>query len=55
MPWTARDVRRKTRAATTPTQRRQWVDVANAVLEKTGDEGRAVRSANAAVKRGKRK
>jgi hypothetical protein len=51
MPWTPSDAKRKTRKASTPKKQRQWRDVANGVLAKTGDEGRAVRSANAVVGR----
>ncbi len=50
MPWSAADAIRHTKAAKSAKQRRQWSDVANAVLRKTGDEGRAVREANAVVK-----
>jgi hypothetical protein len=50
MPWTPDDgPQRHTRKANTPRKRRQWATVANDVLAKTGDEGRAVRAANAAV------
>ncbi len=35
--------------AKSPTAQRQWRDVANAVLAKTGDDARAIREANAAV------
>lgn len=55
MPWTPRDAKDKTKKARTPKARRQWRDVANTVLQKTGDEGRAVREANAVVKRGRKK
>ena len=34
---------------------RMWAEVANAVLAETGDEGRAVRAANAAVARARRR
>ena len=49
MPWTVREVAHKTKKARTAKQKRQWVIVANSVLKRTGDEGRAVREANAAV------
>jgi len=54
MPWTADDARRHTKKARNAKQRRKWATVANAVLESSGDEGRAVRAANAAVARKKR-
>lgn len=53
MPWTPEDARRHTRKAATPKAQRQWADVANSVLQRTGDDARAIRSANAVI--GKRK
>lgn len=55
MPWTARDAARHTKKAKSPTAKRQWAHVANAVLQKTGSDARAVREANAVVGRRKRK
>lgn len=49
MPWTARDAARHTKKAKSPTARRQWAHVANAVLQKTGSDARAIREANAVV------
>lgn len=50
MPWTPSDgPARHTKKAKSPTAKRQWADVANSVLKKTGDEGRAVREANGVV------
>ncbi len=54
MPWTPKDATRFTKKADTPTAKRQFSEVANSVLKKTGDEGRAIRSANAAVGRRKK-
>lgn len=54
MPWTPNDATRKTKKAKSPKAKRQWSATANAVLKKTGDEGKAVRIANAAVKRGRK-
>ena len=54
MPWTPANASSKTKKANTPSKRKKWAAVANDVLSKTGDEGRAVRAANAAV-RGKAK
>ena len=51
MPWTSRDAPSHTRKATTERARALWRDVANETLARTGDEGRAVRAANAAVAR----
>jgi hypothetical protein len=49
MPWTAGDAHRHTSKADTPAKAAAWSHVANSVLHKTGDEGRAIREANAAV------
>ncbi len=51
MPWTPKDATRHTKKADTPTAKRQFAEVANSVLKKTGDEGRAIREANAVVGR----
>lgn len=51
MPWKPGDAKRKTRKASTPKKQRQWSDVANSVLSSSGDEGRAIREANAVVGR----
>lgn len=51
MPWKPEDARGKTKRAKSPTARRQWSNVANKVLAETGSEGRAVRAANAVVRR----
>ena len=55
MPWKAASAKRHTKKAKTPKKKRQWAKVANAVLKKSGDEGMAIRIANAAVKRKKKK
>lgn len=51
MPWSPSDARGKTRKASTPKKQRQWAHVADSVLSKTGNEGRAIREANAVVGR----
>ncbi|HET9718109.1 MAG TPA: hypothetical protein VFP60_18190 [Pseudolabrys sp.] len=51
MPWTADDAERHTKKADSPKRQRMWAEIANAVLAQTGDEGRAIREANAAVAR----
>lgn len=55
MPWSPKDALRHTKKASSPKKRRQWRDVANSVLAKSGNEGRAVREANAVVKRARKK
>ena len=49
MPWKDKaDVARHNAAAAEhPKKRRAWLKVANKVLHETGDEGRAIREANA--------
>lgn len=50
MPWTASDATGHTKKADTPDKKKKWAKVANSVLSLTGDEGRAIRIANASVK-----
>ncbi len=49
MPWNMNDAKRHTKKAESPVAKKQWSEVANSVLGKTGDEGRAVRAANSVV------
>ncbi len=51
MPWTATDAQRHTHKATTPELQELWAKVANDALQRLGDEGRAIREANAVVAR----
>lgn len=53
MPWTSKDAAKHTHKAKSEKRKRQWSEVANSILKRTGDEGRAVRGANAAVKKAK--
>ncbi len=56
MPWTpSSGPSRHTKKASTPAKKKAWSATANAVLKKTGDEGRAVRIANSVVKKKKGK
>ncbi len=57
MPWDSEDAKRHTRKARSEKRKRQWAEVANSVLDRTGNEGSAVRQANAVVARrsGKKK
>jgi uncharacterized protein YdaT len=54
MPWTSKDAARHDRKATGK-KSKQWAEVANSVLKSTGDEGRAVKTANGVVKRSTKK
>lgn len=49
MPWTTGDVDQHIQGLT-PKQKKRWVATANAVLAKTGDDGQAIRIANATAK-----
>ena len=51
MPWTPSDAREKNHKANTPQKKREWADVANSVLKRTGDDGRAVRTANGVLRK----
>jgi hypothetical protein len=51
MPWTAGDAERHTHKATTPELQELWARIANETLERTGDEARAIREANAVIAR----
>ena len=55
MPWKASDAKRHTKKAASSKLKGLWQHVANQVLEATGNEGRAVREANAVVVRRKKK
>jgi hypothetical protein len=55
MPWKRSDATKHTKKATSDKAKRMWASVANEVLHRTGDEGRAVRTANAVVARLKAK
>jgi hypothetical protein len=51
MPWTPNDAERHTHKANTPALKELWAQVANERLERTGDEARAIREANAVIAR----
>lgn len=55
MPWTTRDVTRHNRSVKSPKRKRQWSKVANSILKRTGSDARAIRGANAAVKKAQTK
>lgn len=54
MPWTEKDATRHTKKATSPAAKAQWSAVANKVLSSSGDDGKAIRIANAAVAKRRR-
>jgi hypothetical protein len=49
MPWTPAEASKHTKAANTRKKKRQWAAVANSILKKTKNEGRAIKGANSAV------
>lgn len=51
MPWQASDAQKHNKGLN-KSQQKQWSSVANAILGKTGNEGKAVRIANGAVSKG---
>ena len=51
MPWSANDAERHTHKATTWELKELWAKIANEALERTGDEGRAIREASAVIAR----
>lgn len=51
MPWTPDEAERHTHKATTQELKELWAKIANETLARTGDEGRAIREANAVVAR----
>jgi len=51
MPWTSDDAERHTHKANTRELQELWAKVANDALERLGDEGRAIREANAVIAR----
>jgi hypothetical protein len=55
MPWRPTDVSKHNRSVKSPKRKRQWTDVANSILERTGDDARAIRGANSVVKKSQSK
>src|SRR5258707_8639410 len=51
MPWTSSDAKGHTKKADTPEKQKKWAKIANAVLDKTGDEATAIKEANAAMRK----
>jgi uncharacterized protein YdaT len=55
MPWTPKDATRHTKKAKDPKSQRQWSAVSNSMLKSGKSEGAAIRAANAAVAKRKKK
>jgi uncharacterized protein YdaT len=54
MPWTSKDATKHTKSAKSPASKKQWAKTADAVLAQSGNEGKAIRIANAAVNKRKK-
>lgn len=52
MPWTAKDADKHTKKANTAAEKKQWAKVANSVLKDGGSDAKAIRIANASIKKG---
>lgn len=55
MPWGPSDATKHTHKADTPEKQKKWSAIADAILRESGDEGKAIRIANAKVGKGKSK
>jgi hypothetical protein len=55
VPWTTQDVGKKNSKVKSAKRRKQWVDVANSVLKRTGDDATAIKEANGVAKKMARK
>lgn len=51
MPWTSADASKKNSKIKTAKQKRQWAEIANSVLSRTGNDAQAIRQANGAIGR----
>ena len=54
MPWEKKDATKHQKAAKSDADKRLWSAVANKVLHESGDEGKAIRIANAQINKKKR-
>lgn len=55
MPWTASQASAHTHKAKSPHAKAVWAKIATTTLQRTGNEGRAIREANAVIGRMKHK
>jgi len=51
MPWSYTDAVRHTKKARSSADEKRWSSVANSVLEKSGDDAKAIRIANSVIKK----
>jgi len=50
MPWEASDAKRHTKKVNDQGDAEEWASIANGVLSESGDEGKAIRIANAHIR-----
>lgn len=50
MPWGPGDAEKKDSKANTPKLQREWADIADSMLKRTGDEAEAICTANGVIK-----
>lgn len=55
MPWVVQDAIKKDKKANTSAKKKQWAAVANSVMKKTGDDAKAIKTANSVIKKSKKK
>lgn len=55
MPWSPGDALKHTKKAKSPNAKKRWAVTADAVLARTGDEGKAVRIANGMMRKARKK
>jgi hypothetical protein len=51
MPWTAADAKKHNKNANTAAKQKKWAATANSVLKETGDDAKAIRVANASIRK----
>jgi len=51
MPWNPSEATSKTKKANTSSKKATWSKVANSVLSKSGDDAKAIKIANAAMRK----
>lgn len=49
MPWKPSDAVQHTKKAASPSKQKKWAKIANEVLKSTGDDAKAIKTANAAM------
>lgn len=55
MPWSPKDATGKTKKAKSAKAKRQWADIANSALKRTGNEATAIKMANGVIAKRRKK